>query len=115
MIMPIVGGPDREPDELICRLEPLSLRWLDLSESLRVLLGRPRQELLQQSFLDLVHPDDQELADCEFRQTCQRGKRHDLVLRLKTWPEKWSYVRIASQARYNLDGRLNHVRATSGT
>jgi len=110
MVMPIVGKPDRAPDELICRLEPLSLRWLDLSESLRAFLGRPRQELLQQSFLELVHPDDQALADCEFRQTCQHGERHDLVLRLKTGPEKWSYVRIASQARYNLDGRLNHVR-----
>jgi PAS domain S-box-containing protein len=110
MVMPIVGAPARAADELICRLEPLSLRWLDISESLQAFLGRRRQELLRQSFLEIVHPDDQALADCEFRETCQLGERHDLVVRLNTGPEKWSYVRIASQARYSLNGRLNHVR-----
>ena len=46
----------------------------------------------------------------EFQQACEHGERHDLVLRIRDRSHGWHYFRISSQARYELDGRINHIR-----
>ena len=95
---------------MICRLEPKTLRWLELSDNLESLLGQPPELLGHQSFLLCVHQDDRGLASEEFQQACEHGERHDLVLRIKNRSGAWHYIRISSQARYELDGRVNHIR-----
>ena len=57
-----------------------------------------------------MHHDDRDLAQEEFRQACERGERYDLVLRLKSRTGQWHYMRISAQARYELNGRVNHIR-----
>jgi two-component system, NtrC family, sensor kinase len=110
MLIPIPGMQASPPAEMICRLEPASLRWLDVSESLGLFLGKSIDVLVNQSFTMYVHQDDRELAQHELRQACELGERHDLVLRLHSRSGQWHYMRISTQARYELDGRLNHIR-----
>jgi PAS domain S-box-containing protein len=110
MLLPIPGMATSPPDELICRLEPGSLRWLDLSEGLQGFLGETREALQQQSLFQDLHPDDRTLAEDEFRQAAERGERHDFVLRLRNRAGVWHYMRIYTQARYDPDGRVNYIR-----
>jgi PAS domain S-box-containing protein len=110
MLLPIPGMPARPAGEMIGRLEPGTLRWLEASEAIREFLGRPLEQLLLQSFLMHLHPDDRALAVEELRQAGEQGERHDLVLRLKGQTDEWHYVRISAQARYEPDGRVNHLR-----
>jgi PAS domain S-box-containing protein len=110
MLIPIPGMQAGPRDEMICRLLPASLRWLDLSESLRDFLGQTIDVLVNQSFTMYVQEDDRELAREELRQACELGERHDLVLRLCSRSGQWHYMRISAQARYELDGRVNHIR-----
>ncbi len=111
MLVPMPGMKAASPpDEMICRLEPRGLRWLDLSERLRRFLGQPIAKLRQETFLQYLHEDDRALAEDEFRQAVERGERHDFVLRLQAESGQWHYMRIYTQARYEQTGQLNHIR-----
>jgi PAS domain S-box-containing protein len=110
MLLPLPGMPTGPPDALIGRLDPRTFHWIDLSDALRVFLGRDRAQLASQSILQDVHPDDRALAEEEFRQACDHGERHDLVLRLKGPSQQWHYFRVSCQARYEPDGRVHHIR-----
>jgi two-component system, NtrC family, sensor kinase len=110
MLLPLPGLPSGPPDALIGRLEPQSLRWIDVSDALQAFLGRGREQLAGQCLLQDVHPDDRALAEEELRQTCEHGERHDLVLRLRARSRQWHYLRISCQARYEPDGRVHHIR-----
>ncbi len=92
MLLPIPGMASGPPDAMIGRLEPLTLRWIELSDALQVFLGPDRTQLLQQSILQDIHPDDRALAEEEFRQACEHGERYDLVLRLKGRSPDWRYL-----------------------
>jgi signal transduction histidine kinase len=110
MILPLPGTPASVPSEMICRIEQGTLRYLELSENLRAFLAQPLDGLLHQSILQYLHQDDRALAEEEFRQICEHGERNDLVLRLRGHTGSWHYMRIYAQARYDTDGRLNHIR-----
>jgi two-component system NtrC family sensor kinase len=98
------------PEELIGRLDPDTLRWLEVSESLREFLGQARTRLLAQTFPQFLHPDDRALATDELQRACEVGERNDVVLRLKGRSNAWHYVRLSAQARYEQDGKINHIR-----
>jgi signal transduction histidine kinase len=102
--------PQRPTEELIGRLAPQTLRWLGISESLREFLGRPIDQLRQESFYGSLHKDDRALAEDEFRQAVEVGERHDFVLRLQGKTGQWHYMRIYTQARYEPSGRIHHIR-----
>jgi PAS domain S-box-containing protein len=110
MLLPIPGMRPGPPDAMIGRLEPRSLRWIDVSDALQHFLGRDREQLASQGLLQDVHPDDHALAEEELRQACEHGERYDLVLRLKGRSHQWHYLRISCQARYEPDGRVHHIR-----
>jgi two-component system, NtrC family, sensor kinase len=110
MLLPIPGVASGTSDAMIGRLEPRSLRWIEVSDALQVFLGRDRERLVSQSILQDVHPDDRALAEEELRQACEHGERYDLVLRLKGRLQQWHYLRISCQARYEPDGRVHHIR-----
>lgn len=113
MLVPMPGMkpvPSTSADEMICRLRPRTLRWMDVSEGLRRFLGRPLSQLRQETFLQYLHEDDRALAEDEFREAAERGERHDFVLRLQGETGQWHYMRIYTQARYEPNGQVNHVR-----
>jgi len=111
MLMPSPGqGVAPVPGMMICRLEPDTLRWLEVSESLRDFLDCSIDQLRGRSFLDRLHDDDRALAEDEFRQAAELGERHDFVLRVEGRSGQWHYMRVHTQARYERDGRVNHFR-----
>ncbi|AGA27681.1 sensor histidine kinase [Singulisphaera acidiphila] len=110
MLVPAPGAGTGSPAGLICRLEPNTLRWLDVTENLGAFLGQSLGELRKQSFLEYLHHDDQALAEDEFRQALELGERHDFVLRVRGASGEWHYLRVHTQARYERDGRVNHIR-----
>jgi PAS domain S-box-containing protein len=109
-MLPVRGMATVPPDEMLCRLEPGSLRWVNISEAVEEFLGRSLDQLRQRSFLEFLHPDDRALAEDEFRQAVERGERHDFVLRIPNRSGQMHYVRVYTQARYNHDGTINHIR-----
>jgi signal transduction histidine kinase len=110
MVLPVHGAPIPAPMEMICRLTPRTLQFIEVSENLRGFLARPEDDLLHQTILQHLHPDDRGLAEEEFRQVSEHGERNDVVLRLKSPAQTWHYVRIYAQARYDPAGGLNHIR-----
>lgn len=110
MLLPMPGVVPAVPNELICRLEPGSWRYLELSKGMHELLGAPPGDHLLQSLLQHLHPDDRDLAEEEFRQVCEYGERNDLVLRLKGAGDSWRFMRIYAQARFEPSGGVNHIR-----
>jgi len=110
MIGPTPGMSPAPLDEMLCRLEPGSLRWLGITDAARDFLGATLEQLKGQTFFQALHPDDRALADDEFRQTAERGERHDFILRIRVQAGQWHYVRVYAQARYNPDGKVNHIR-----
>ncbi|WP_406694958.1 ATP-binding protein [Singulisphaera sp. Ch08] len=110
MLVPAPGAGSGSPAGLICRLEPNTLRWLDVTEHLVAFLGQSLGELRRRSFLEFLHHDDQALAEDEFRQALELGERHDFVLRVRGASGEWHYMRVHTQARYERDGRVHHIR-----
>ena len=110
-MLPVKSGAVAPPDEMLCRLEPQSLRWNAATEAVEKFLGQTIDQLRQRSFLEFLHPDDRALAEDEFRKATEVGERHDFVLRLPNSSGQMRYVRVYTQARYNPDGTINHIRS----
>jgi len=110
-MLPVRGAPIVPPDEMLCRIEPRTLHWLNATETVLVFLGQTIDQLRQRTFPESLHPDDRALAEDEFRKAIERGERHDFVLRLPNGAGQMRYVRVYTQARYNADGTINHIRA----
>ncbi|SIO58287.1 PAS domain S-box-containing protein [Singulisphaera sp. GP187] len=110
MLVPAPGAGGGAPAGLICRLAPDSLRWLEVTEHLGAFLGQTLGELRKRSFLEFLHHDDQALAEDEFRQALEHGERHDFVLRVRGASGEWHYMRVHTQARYERNGRVHHIR-----
>jgi LSD1 subclass zinc finger protein len=98
-------------DAMVCRLEPGTLRLIQASDSFAWFVG-PMLIDRSSSLLDFLHQDDRALAEDEFRQAVEHGERHDFVLRVRHEGGDWHYMRIYTQARYEPDGALDHVRAS---
>ena len=110
-MLPVRGTPVARPDEMLCRFEPRTLRWLNATETVLDFFGQTIEQLRQRSFPESLHPDDRALAKDEFRKAIEVGERHDFVLRLPNGAGQMRYVRVYTQARYNADGTINHIRA----
>lgn len=109
-MLPVRSGPAVPADEMLGRLEPGTLRWVNASSALVAFLGRPLEELRRHFFPEYLHPDDRALAEDEFRKAAEIGERHDFTLRFPGEGRSMRYVRVYSQARYNPDGTINHLR-----
>lgn len=109
-MLPGIVAPVAPQDEMLGRLEPATLRWLYATEALQSFLGENLEQLRRRQFADLLHPDDRALAGDEFRKAVERGERHDFVLRFPDKAGRIRYVRVYTQARYNPNGSINHIR-----
>jgi two-component system NtrC family sensor kinase len=109
-MLPVRGAHVVPPDEMLCRFEPGTLRWLNATEAVEEFLGQTIGQLRRRSFPEFLHPDDRALAEDEFRKAVELGERHDFVLRLPNTSGQMRYVRVYTQARYNADGSINHIR-----
>ncbi len=109
-MLPVRAATAAPPDEMLGRLEPRTLRWLNATEAVEEFLAQRLDQLKKRRFTEFLHPDDRALAEDEFRKAVEMGERHDFVLRLPHPSGAMRYVRVYTQARYNPDGAINHIR-----
>jgi PAS domain S-box-containing protein len=108
MLLPQLPALEDE-SQLICRLEPVSLRWLSGSEGLARLLGGPGP-VKGRSFLDWVHSEDRAQARRQFEDVLVAGERHDFIVRVTAPDGAVRHLRSFIRARYQPDGRLDQIR-----
>lgn len=97
--------------DMINRLDPKTLRWLDSSPTEQVFLGWNLAELKTKSFLDVIVPDDRKLARQELRTVLERGEAHGLIYRIKIASGETRAVELHVGVRYAPDGRILHLRS----
>jgi signal transduction histidine kinase len=110
MLMPQLPPLD-DDTQLVCRLEPVTLRWQSGSEGLARLLGAVA-EVEGRSFLDWIHPDDRGRARREFDEVLVAGERPDFLLRMRVVGEQVRHFRFFIRARYRPDGRIHQIRCS---
>ena len=96
--------------EMINRLDPRTLRWLDSSATEQHFLGWSLAELKEKSFLDIVQDDDRRLAKQQFRRVLERGEGHGLIYRITTAKGETRAVELNIGVRYGADRRVLHLR-----
>ncbi|GAC1473675.1 MAG: hypothetical protein NVSMB9_22730 [Isosphaeraceae bacterium] len=96
--------------DMVNRLEPRLLRWLESSPAEQVFLGWKLPELRQKSFLEIVHPDDLDRVRDQLRTAMVKGEAHGLILRVRTAHGKLRAIEMNIGARYGTDSTLSHLR-----
>jgi PAS domain S-box-containing protein len=101
---------DYSTTDMVNRLEPSELHWIESSPAEQELLGWTLTELRNKSFLDVLHPDDRLRARATFGQALIRGEAHGLVVRLRSAHGKMYAIEVDVGARYGADQRVTHLR-----
>ena len=101
---------DYSTADMVNRLDPVGWCWIESSPAEQDFLGWTLAELRARSFLDIVHPDDRELARETFQQALERGEALGLILRIKTARGTKRSIEINAGARYGTTQRVMHLR-----
>ena len=96
--------------DMINRLDARTLRWLESNHSERSFLGWTLAELREKSFLEIVQPDDRDLARQQLRIAIAKGEGHGLVYRITTARGETRAVELNVGVRYGPDRRILHLR-----
>ncbi len=96
--------------DLVNRLEPKTLRWLESSSAEQEFLGWSLSELRDKTFLEVVHQDDRELARQQLRAALHKGEAHGLVYRIRNSRGEVKAVQMNVGVRYGPDMRVSHIR-----
>lgn len=96
--------------DMVSRLEPKTLRWLDSSQAEQEFLGWKLSELRNRSFIDVVHPDDRSLAWEQLQGSLVKGEAHGLVYRIKTARGEPKAIEMNVSVRYGPDMKITHLR-----
>jgi PAS domain S-box-containing protein len=96
--------------DMVNRLHPKSLRWLESSPAEQLFLGWSLAELRKKTFLDIIHPDDRNLAWEQLQSAVIRGEAHGLVYRIKTASGEAKAIELSVGVRYGSDMNINHLR-----
>jgi PAS domain S-box-containing protein len=96
--------------DMVNRLEPKSLRWLESSPAEQDFLGWSLQELRKKSFLDIIHPDDRNLAFEQLHGALVKGEAHGLIYRIKTAKGQPKAIEVNVGVRYGPDMTATHLR-----
>lgn len=96
--------------DMVNRLHPDTLRWLDSSPAEQDFLGYPLSMLRNMSFLDILHPDHRHLAREQLRGSIQKGEAHGLIYRIKTSRGEPKAIEMNVSVRYDAERRITHLR-----
>lgn len=99
-----------DASEMVCRLEPKELRWLESKPSERNFLGYSIERLQEKSFLEIVHPDDRELARAQLFSAIERGEAHGLIYRIRTASGETKAIEVNVGVRYEPETMARHLR-----
>lgn len=96
--------------DMIGRLDPVTLHWIDSSAAEQIFLGWSLADLTRKSFLDLVHPNDRNLAIERFESVLEKGEAHGVRLRITNSKNEMKHVELNIGARYDSDHHVTHLR-----
>ncbi len=101
---------DFSTTDMVNRLEPRLLRWVESSLAEQDFLGWNLRQLREKSFLEMVHPDDLARAKDQLRTAMVKGEAHGLILRIRTAHGKPKAIEVNVGARYSADMTVSHLR-----
>ncbi len=87
--------------DMVSRLDPRTLKWIDSSVGEQQFLGWPLADLRAKSFLDVVHPDDRNLAWEQFQGVLVKGEAHGLIYRIQTAKGESCAIELNVSVRYD--------------
>ena len=96
--------------DMVNRLEPKLLRWIESSLAEQQFLGWTLRQLREKSFLEIVHPDDLDRVREALRSSEARGEVHGLILRIRTANGRPRAIEMNIGARYASDLTVSHLR-----
>ena len=96
--------------DMVNRLEPKLLRWIESSPAEQQFLGWTLRQLREKSFLEMVHPDDLERVREALRSAQVRGEIHGLILRIRPANGRPRAIEMNVGARYASDLTVSHLR-----
>jgi len=96
--------------DMVSRLEPRTLRWLESSPAEQDFLGWNLAELREKSFLEIVYPDDFKRTRDALREALVKGEAHGLIVRVKTADGKLKAIEMNVSVRYGADLSISHLR-----
>lgn len=96
--------------DMVNRLDPKTLRWLESSRAEQEFLGWSLDELRARSFLDVVNPDHVALAREQLLAAVAKGEAHGLVYRIKTAKGEPKAVQLNVSLRYSAGHSAAHLR-----
>ncbi|MEO6809134.1 MAG: ATP-binding protein [Isosphaeraceae bacterium] len=96
--------------DMVNRLDPKTLRWLESSRAEQEFLGWSLDELRSRSFLEIVNPDHVALAREQLLAAVAKGEAHGLVYRIKSATGEPKAVQLNVGVRYAADHSVSHLR-----
>ena len=96
--------------DMVSRLDPRGLRWLESSPAEQEFLGWSLAELRRKAFPDVVHPDDRELARDQLMAALAKGEAHGLIYRIRTARGESRAIEVNVGVRYGPDMKPTHLR-----
>jgi len=106
---PSISG-DFSTLDMVSRLDPRGLRWLESSPAERDFLGWSLADLRRMSFPEIVHPDDRELARDQLMAALAKGEAHGLIYRIRTARGEFKAIEMNIGVRYGPDLQPTHLR-----
>ena len=113
---PAAGGADPNPSgdfsmtDMVNRLEPQTLRWIESSHAEQIFLGWSQEALRAKSFLEIVHPDDHPRVKEQIKTALEKGEVHGLIVRIKTAAGAPRAIEVNIGVRYTPDRAVAHLR-----
>ena len=113
---PAAGGADPNlsgdfsTTDMVNRLEPKTLRWIESSRAEQVFLGWDQDALRAKSFLEIVHSDDHPRVKEQIKTALEKGEAHGLILRIKTARGEPRAIEVSIGVRYTPDRAVAHLR-----
>jgi PAS domain S-box-containing protein len=101
---------DYSMTDMVNRLEPGTLRWLESSTAEQRFLGWDQGALRAKSFLEIVHPDDHPRVKEQVGAALEKGEAHGLVVRIRTAQGAPKAIEVNIGARYGPDLAVTHLR-----
>jgi PAS domain S-box-containing protein len=96
--------------DMVSRLEPGGLHWIESSIAEQEFLGLTLPELRRRSFVEILHAADRPRALEAFKEVLEKGEVHGLVVRIRTGHGKTKIIEVNASARYGSDRQVRYVR-----
>jgi PAS domain S-box-containing protein len=101
---------DFSTQDMISRLDPRHLRWLDSSPAEQDFLGWSLAELRQMTFPEIVHPEHRDLAREQLLASVVKGEAHGLIYRIRTARGEPKAIEMNVSVRHGPDMAITHLR-----